>query len=113
MEPELISNMTKVKVLDDLDHINLETLRPRFIQSLSIVDFKQHLMNALKEKDGITIGIYVEMKNNKVEQWTIVTTEKKKRRKTTTPKIWYKIGLHCGEYTILCGPQRDKFPPEF
>ena len=44
---------------------------------------------------------YVEIKNNKVEQWTIVTTGKKKRRKTTTPKQWSEIGLHCGENTSI------------
>ena len=58
-------------------------------------------MDAFDKKDAITSGVYVEIQNNKIEQWTIVATGKKKRRKTTVPKQWSEIGLHCGENDVI------------
>ena len=100
-EPDITRKMTKVQIQDDLNPVKVETLRPRFMENLSIMDHKQYLMNEYGNKDTITAGIYVEIRNNKVEQWSIVATGKKKRRKTTVPKQWSEIGLHCGENSTI------------
>ena len=100
-EPDVLSNMTKVQVQNELKPLSLETLRPRFVQNLSFFDYKQKLMDTFDNKDAITSGVYVEIQNNKIEQWTIVATGKKKRRKTTVPKQWSEIGLHCGENDVI------------
>ena len=101
IEPDITRNMTKVQIQDDLNPVQVETLRPRFMEKLSMMDYKQHLMNEYGNKDTITAGIYVEIRNNKVEQWSIVATGKKKRRKTTVPKQWSETGLHCGENSTI------------
>ena len=114
IEPELTRNMIMVQVQDDLQPINPEVLKSRFIEDLSMMDYKQSLMNGYGDKDTITAGLYVEFKNSDVEKWAIFTTGRKKRGKTNVPKQWSEIGLHSGENTTILFdviPNRINFMP--
>ena len=83
--------------METLNPIDLNAQEARFIENLSEMDFKEKMIKEHGEKDCITTGLYLSIRNNKVEKWMMLATGLKKRRKTSVPKQWSEIGSFTGE----------------
>ena len=101
IEPDIVRNMVMVEPDENLKPIDVNALEARFLENLSEMDFKERMIKEHGEKDCITTGLYVSIKNNKVEKWMLIATGPKKRRKTSVPKQWSEIGLYTGEHAQI------------
>ena len=72
IEPDIVRNMVMVEPDENLKPIDVNALEARFLENLSEMDFKERMIKEHGEKDCITTGLYVSIKNNKVEKWMLI-----------------------------------------
>ena len=113
-EPEDAKDMAIVEVMKDLKPINPEEAANRVVPELSPNDFRHNLVNSEAAKKGLIAGVYVQVKDNAVNQWIIYLAGPVKKRKTTVPKQWTELGLNWGESTFIhfeVDPKNIRFNP--
>ena len=111
-EPEDTKDMAIVEINKDLKYINSEEAACRVIANLSHNDFRHHLLNSEAAKDRVVAGVYVQVDDNIVNQWSIYLAGPAKKRKTTVPKQWTELGLNWAENTVIhfeVDPKNIKF----
>ena len=100
-EPEDAKDMAIVEIRKDMKMINPEEAANRVIPELSHNDFRHNLVNSDAAKNRLTAGVYVQVIDNVVSQWTIYLAGPVKKRKTTVPKSWTELGLNWAENTQI------------
>ena len=113
-EPEDPKDMAIVQISKDMKQINLEDAASKVIQELSHNDFRHMLVNSEEAKKNLVAGVYVQVIDNVINEWTIYLAGPIKKRKTTVPRHWTELGLNWSENTTISfemDPKNIRFNP--
>ena len=112
-EPGIKRNMIMVEVNDKMKGIPTEMISSRMKEEYNFMQYKQTLKESCGERELI-VGVYVQIRENNLLNWTLAASGATKRRKTSIPKQWAEIGFHAGPSTYIffdVNPDNIKFKP--
>ena len=102
IESEEPNEMAIVRIVNEIKELQEKQLADLIEQDLSPVEYKKQLKDNFQDKDIITAGVYVKIKQDNIDHWAIMMTgEPKKKKVNGTPKQWASIGLFQGENTNI------------